>query len=162
MGRFVFGLVVVWMTCSTAFAATDPCHLTQGLRPAHCPKDDKIALLPAQIRQDHVFFRRGGAQLSPDAQAQLSHLATVLSNERFSGTCVRLVGHADSVGGASANDALALRRAEAVQSFLEPKLPPGLIGFETASQGENDPLTLFPSEDPLQRRVAIWARKCSV
>lgn len=121
-----------------------------------------MAALPADLRQNNVFFPQGGSELNADAQQQLVLLAAALATDVFRGTCVRLVGHADAVGDADANTRLALARAEVVSAYLRGQALGDAVAFETMSMGEIEPLPGFAPEDRLQRRVAIWARACQL
>jgi len=138
----------------------DLCHAATWERPAGCPRDDRVAALPADVRQNNVFFPNGGAELDADAQQQLILLAAALASDVFEGTCLRLVGHADSHGDADVNERLALARAETVANYLRQQRIGNSIGLETVSMGEIEPLPGLDSADRLQRRVAIWARAC--
>ena len=138
----------------------DKCHVAAGQRPARCPRDDRVAMLPADMRQNHIFFASGGYVLDADAQQQLILLAGALSTRGFDQTCLRLVGHADSSGDAATNEAIAMARAEAVRDFLMVHMPGSRIGVEAVSLGETTPLEGLAEDHPLQRRVALWARSC--
>ena len=141
-------------------ADADTCHVAAWQRPATCPQDDRIAELPAALRQDNVFFPDGGAALSADAEKQLALLAEVLATSIFAETCLRLVGHGDSVGSAASNDAMGQRRAAAVGAYLADAMAAQDLPIELVSLGETEPLAQFAPESVLQRRVAIWARRC--
>lgn len=63
-------------------------------------------------------FRLGSAELPELLKKQLDVFAEVLKNKKGSGRQVRVVGHADASGTPEANEALSLRRAEAVKAYL--------------------------------------------
>ena len=63
-------------------------------------------------------FRIGSAELPELLKKQLDVFAEVLKNKKGSGRQVRVIGHADASGTAEANQALSLRRAESVKSYL--------------------------------------------
>jgi outer membrane protein OmpA-like peptidoglycan-associated protein len=63
-------------------------------------------------------FKVGSAELPDLLKKQLEVFADVLKTRRGSGKVVRIVGHADASGAASANLALSQKRAEAVREFL--------------------------------------------
>jgi len=69
----------------------------------------------AAVRVHRVHFRPGGSTLGPSAQPVLDLAA---ADARASRARVRLVGHADGTGRASANQRLARARAEAVAAAL--------------------------------------------
>ncbi len=66
-------------------------------------------------------FRIGSAELPETLKKQLDVFADVLKTKRGSGRQVRVVGHADASGTPEANQALSLRRAEAVKGYLVEK-----------------------------------------
>lgn len=66
-------------------------------------------------------FKLGSAELPDLLKKQLDVFADVLKSKKGTGRQVRVVGHADSTGTADANQALSVRRAEAVKSYLVQK-----------------------------------------
>ena len=63
-------------------------------------------------------FRVGSAELPELLKKQLDVFADVLKGKKGSGRQVRVIGHADASGTPEVNEALSLRRAEAVKSYL--------------------------------------------
>jgi OOP family OmpA-OmpF porin len=73
-------------------------------------------------------FRIGSAELPELLKKQLDVFADVLKGKSGSGRQVRVIGHADASGTVEANQALSLRRAEAVKSYLVSKgADPGML-----------------------------------
>lgn len=66
-------------------------------------------------------FRIGSAELPELLKKQLDVFADVLKGKKGSGRQVRVVGHADASGTPEGNQALSVRRAEAVKSYLVAK-----------------------------------------
>lgn len=66
-------------------------------------------------------FKVGSAELPEMLKKQLDVFADVLRTKSGSGRQVRVTGHADASGTAEANQALSLRRAEAVKAYLVDK-----------------------------------------
>jgi outer membrane protein OmpA-like peptidoglycan-associated protein len=66
-------------------------------------------------------FKVGSAELPELLKKQLDVFADVLRSKRGTPRQVRVVGHADASGTAEANEALSLRRAEAVKAYLTQK-----------------------------------------
>ena len=99
-------------------------------------------------------FRLGSADLPDALKRQLEVFAEVLKTKRGSGKVVRVEGHADASGAATANLSLSQRRAEAVKEFLvELGADPAMI--EPVGVGANAPKN---SKDPFaaeNRRVEI-------
>jgi outer membrane protein OmpA-like peptidoglycan-associated protein len=63
-------------------------------------------------------FRVGSAELPELLKKQLDVFADVLKGKKGSGRQVRVIGHADASGTPEVNEALSLRRAEAVKGYL--------------------------------------------
>jgi hypothetical protein len=72
---------------------------------------------------------------------------------------IRVIGHTDTVGAADTNEALSLRRAEAiVQALRDFGIRPQ--SFEAVGRGEMDPLVPTPdaTAEPRNRRVEVSIR----
>lgn len=84
-----------------------------------------------------ILFDVNSDQLRPVAQKDLSELAASLKD--YSGTRVLVVGHTDSTGTASYNQALSERRANAARVAL---LESGLAGdrVDAVGKGESEPV----------------------
>ena len=97
---------------------------------------------PAQPQQYElpadVLFRFDSANLLPQASAALEQrLAAIRQTYRY--PLIRVEGHTDSIGSDAANDALSLRRAEAVRQWLIGNgVPPGAI--TVAGLGRRQPI----------------------
>lgn len=105
-----------------------------------------------------VRFASGSAtQLAPDALPILDQIKQVLKTRRVPE--ITVIGHTDRVGTVAANDALSLKRAQAVRQILAEA---GLDStrMEIAGRGEREPLVATPDEvaEPLNRRVELNLR----
>ncbi|CUH67046.1 Inner membrane lipoprotein YiaD precursor [Thalassovita autumnalis] len=112
------------------------------------------------MRESHVFFPAGGSRLDAAAQAQIVQLSEVLNISFMRQTCLRLIGHSDSVGGASVNEALSLQRATQVAEVLKARLDDPTRVQEVLGVGEAQPLAGFATTAVENRRVEIWAKTC--
>lgn len=121
---------------------------------------------PAQVsheaKESHVFFPNGGTQLDADATSQLNLLAQVLQTEVFSNACLKLVGHSDSSGGAAVNETIAMQRAKITAAYLKARMDAPERIVAVVSMGEKQLLETLPDESPWQRRVAFYARDCTL
>ena len=103
-------------------------------------------------------FRTGSANLDNKAIADLDRVVTFLTDLKYSGRNVILIGFADSTGADPINVALSKNRAKAVADQFSPRgLDVGLItGFGSAL-----PVASNATEDGRQknRRVEIWMKK---
>jgi len=66
-------------------------------------------------------FRVGSAELPELLKKQLDVFADVLKSKKGSGRQVKVIGHADASGSPEANQALSLKRAESVKTYLVQK-----------------------------------------
>lgn len=113
--------------------------------------------MPPPAERFTLNFITGGAELTPESTAALADvLARAIA--RAGGELV-VIGHTDRVGTLEANDALSLRRAEAVRALIIER------GFEAArvravGRGERQPLVATDDEvdEPRNRRVEIVVR----
>ena len=76
-------------------------------------------------------FKIGSAELPELLKKQLDVFAEVLKGKSGSGRQVRVIGHADASGTAEANQALSVRRADAVKDYLVSK------GADVTVKGES-------------------------
>ncbi len=151
-------LAALWAAPAVAMAG---CGDPTGQHSAWCPTDARLSGLSAEAVENNVFFPEGGAALDATAKAQITLLAQVLGTNAMAGTCLRLVGHSDSSGGATANAALSERRAIAVRDLIAQKLGNRAPEIEVSGAGESAPLSELPVTHIGQRRVALWAKRCS-
>ena len=105
-----------------------------------------------------LLFSFDSDQLRAEARTNLDNLASSLSN--FGDSNLLLVGHTDSVGTTSYNQALSERRARAVAVYLVSR---GVAStrIQTAGRGETEPISSNDTEAGRQENrrveVAIYA-----
>lgn len=99
-------------------------------------------------------FQVGSSELPAALKKQLDVFAEVLRSKRGSGQQVKIEGHADASGTPEGNQALSLRRAEAVKSYLvEHGADPTMLVVAGAGAKElKNPANPFSGEN---RRVEI-------
>jgi outer membrane protein OmpA-like peptidoglycan-associated protein len=99
-------------------------------------------------------FKVGSAELPDLLKKQLDVFADVLRSKRGSNQQVRVIGHADASGTPEVNDALSLRRAEAVKTYLVQKGadPDMLIVIGDGAKNPVNPANPLGAEN---RRVEI-------
>ncbi len=86
-------------------------------------------------------FRIGSAELPELLKKQLDVFADVLKGKKGTGRQVRVVGHADASGTPEGNQALSVRRAEAVKAYLVSSGGFSADKISTAGLGEGSPTT---------------------
>lgn len=107
------------------------------------------------LSDDAVKFRSGRSELTPDAQEKLVAMVNQLKADNRN-VYLEVQGHTDSIGDAGMNEALGLRRAEAVRLFLY-RQGVALNRMGTISYGESAPVADNRTADgrDANRRVVI-------
>lgn len=99
-------------------------------------------------------FKVGSADIPDSLKPQLEVFADVLRARRGSGKVVRIEGHADASGSATANAALSQKRAESVREFLVARgADPSMLS--PVGLGSNVPKNGADPFSPENRRVEI-------
>ena len=116
-----------------------------------------LRLAPPAPQRFTLNFLPGTSDLTPESTAELDQVITI-ARARSGGEIV-IVGHTDRQGAADANDALSLRRANAIRDLLVGKgFRPELI--EPVGRGEREPVV--PTDDdapePRNRRAEVVVR----
>ncbi len=109
---------------------------------------------PAAYR---VYFVSGTENPTPESAAAIAELKSELA--RRPAPEIMVVGHTDRVGTVEANDALSMKRADAVRQMLIGQGVPG-TAIEAAGRGEREPLVATADEvaEARNRRVEINLR----
>lgn len=116
-----------------------------------------LAAQPQRPVSFSLYFQEGGTQLTSESQALLPKIKEELARRKAPDVVV--VGHTDRVGSLDANDALSLRRAQAVKGLLmEVGIADRLI--TATGRGEREPLVPTADEvaEARNRRVEILVR----
>ena len=116
-----------------------------------------IAARPALPEHFLLYFESGGTRLTPQSASLLEQI--IASAGKRPAVDVSVIGHTDTAGKAEINEALALKRANAVADLLKQK---GLkvLALSIESHGERNLLVPTPDETPeaRNRRVEISIR----
>lgn len=105
-----------------------------------------------------VRFSFNSSSLNPEYSEHLKRLAKVASSAQMEKTCIKLVGHTDSVGSHAFNRSLSSKRARMVAAFLASEGGISMDRITTEARGKSQPLPSVPGPHPLNRRVEILAR----
>jgi phosphate transport system substrate-binding protein len=108
-------------------------------------------------------FTTGTSSLEPKSQADAARLAQDLASGVYAGKEVLLVGFTDSVGQFQLNQALAGRRALAVEETVRSAVAPGAldgVALSSVGYGELAPVgcNTEPTGRSANRRVEVWIR----
>lgn len=122
-------------------------------------KDFGAAMLarPMQPRRFVLYFQSGGLELTPESQALMQKVREAV--EERPAADISVIGHSDTVGKADLNEALALKRAQAIAAQLvEQGVKP--LAMLVESHGERNLLvpTADETPEPRNRRVEISVR----
>ena len=109
----------------------------------------------------YIHFAFDSAQLEPAYKEHLNRLSDVLKVKAMSTTCLKIIGHTDTVGDKKYNKRLSLRRANTVATYLKTKrnIPSSRLMIEAA--GETRPLPDIKGDDARNRRVEFVTKESS-
>lgn len=138
--------------------------LDGSARPAAVPEAEiqrdfgsAMAARPKLPERFLLYFEIGGAQLTPESTALLPKI--IDNAAQRPAVDVSIIGHTDTLGRADQNEALALKRAQAVAELIKKK---GLKvhALSVESHGERNLLLRTPDEtpEPRNRRVEVSLR----
>lgn len=140
-------------------APLDGSKAAQALPEEQLKRDfgEAMAARPLLPERFILYFESGGAKLTSESEALLPKV--VENAAKRPGVDVSIIGHTDTAGKADANEALALKRAQAVAEMIKAK---GLkvTGLTVESHGERNLLIQTPDEtpEPRNRRVEVSIR----
>jgi outer membrane protein OmpA-like peptidoglycan-associated protein len=116
-----------------------------------------LAAQPPKPVSFTLYFFGDSDELTPESKQAMLQIKTELARRPFPEIAV--IGHTDSVGTVAYNDALSLKRAEAVRQILvSAGISSALI--EVSGRGSREMLVLTPDgvSEPRNRRVEIGVR----
>ena len=93
----------------------------------------------------YVFFSFGSADLNPEARKTVDAIAAILNHPRAEKRHLIVEGHADAIGQPTANNALALARAETVANEL---IVNNLRRERVTTQGYGESRPVAPNTNP--------------
>ena len=119
---------------------------------------DLLAIRPMLPKSYLLYFKHGGNELT-EASLQTLELLRRDAAQR-SVPDILVIGHTDRVGSAAQNDALSLRRAQAIEQRLTQEFGVKPRTLEAVGRGESDPLvqTADGVDEPRNRRVEVSIR----
>ena len=114
------------------------------------------------VEEEKGYFIRfpfDSNKLTGEYKAHLQRLSKVLGQPGLANSCVKLVGHSDSVGDPDYNRKLSASRSAMVAAYLASDGGIAMGRIITDAKGEADLLANVPGAHPLNRRVEILAKK---
>jgi len=116
-----------------------------------------LAAQPSRPESFTLYFEENKDELTDESKQTLARVLTDIAKHKVPDIVV--VGHTDTVGSDAANDALALRRAEAMRALL---IAQGIPATSIVAVGRGKRELLVPTADnvaePRNRRVEIVVR----
>ena len=111
-----------------------------------------LAAIPARPASFLLYFITGTDELTDESKVEMQKVLEEL--RRRPAPDIQVIGHTDTVGNPSENDALSLQRAEKLRSEMLN------LGIPAAGRGEREPLvpTADGTDEPRNRRVEINVR----
>ncbi|MGB3721311.1 MAG: OmpA family protein [Pacificimonas sp.] len=118
---------------------------------------DTLSATPREPLSLILYFGSTAEDLTAESEAEIDQI--VAAYGQYASPEIRVIGHTDTTGGADANDALSLERAQAIRDKLVAEGVPSDI-IEIASHGESDLLidTADETREPRNRRVEVTIR----
>ena len=169
--RLLFAWIFILASASMSAALTEQecsdMRVLYGTEPSECSTltdvvEKNVVNEPTVFqRENNVFFPQGGTALDRVAREQVATLARMLNGNILGETCLALVGHSDSSGGAKVNLQVSKSRAVAVQRAFDALLENPEQIEKVVGMGENRALAGLPPESKWQRRVELRARRCN-
>jgi len=113
-------------------------------------------LFEVVLSEDQGKFKFGKTELPPEAAAAIDQMVASLQNQK-SAVWIEVEGHTDNVGNPRYNEALGMKRAEAVKRYLYEKHQVPLHKINVISYGEDKPVAPNKTKDgrAQNRRVVI-------
>ncbi len=109
------------------------------------------------LSEDKGKFKFGAADLPDEAKAAIDQMVAKFKADNKTAVWIEIEGHTDNVGDAKFNEALGLKRAEAVKRYLYEKHQVPLHKMNVISYGEEKPVAPNNTRDgrAQNRRVVI-------
>ena len=141
----------------TAGSSKAPLIDRSDLAQVQAAHPELFALMPPKPEHFVLYFDAGGTVLTSESRQTIETVLTAA--RKRSGSDLLVTGHTDTMGTATINDALSLRRAGAVrQMFAAREFPAHRI--EAVGRGMRDPAIATAPEidEPRNRRVTVDLR----
>jgi outer membrane protein OmpA-like peptidoglycan-associated protein len=130
-------------------------------KPKPKPKKSRFSRAAAPSEDGYfIQFAFDSTHLEPQFTAHLDRLAQVLQSPDMSGSCLKVIGHTDTIGKDTHNKELSQKRAIVVATYLSQNKGVAATRIAMEARGETKPLPDIAGGDPRNRRVE-FATKAS-
>jgi outer membrane protein OmpA-like peptidoglycan-associated protein len=109
----------------------------------------------AKVSLDRIHFEFDSSRLTPDAMRLLERVGQALGSSELAGLAFVVEGHTDAQGEEAYNQALSVRRAQAVKEYLVAQHGIPAARLKAVGKGETDLLERADPEGPANRRVVF-------
>jgi outer membrane protein OmpA-like peptidoglycan-associated protein len=109
----------------------------------------------AKVSLDRIHFEFDSSRLTPDATRLLERVGQALGSSELAGLAFVVEGHTDAQGDEAYNQALSVRRAQAVKEYLVAQHGIPAARLKAVGKGEAELLEVADPEGPANRRVVF-------
>ena len=109
----------------------------------------------AKVSLDRIHFEFDSSRLTPEATRLLERVGQALGSRELAGLAFVVEGHTDAQGDEDYNQALSVRRAQAVREYLVTQHGIPVARLKAVGKGETELLDPADPEGPANRRVVF-------
>ena len=114
-------------------------------------------VVAAKVSLDRIHFEFDSSRLTPEATRILERVGQALGSSELAGLAFIVEGHTDAQGDKAYNQALSVRRAQAVKEYLIAQHGIPAARLKAVGKGETELLDRADPEGPANRRVVFAA-----
>jgi outer membrane protein OmpA-like peptidoglycan-associated protein len=111
----------------------------------------------AKVSLDRIHFEFDSSRLTPDATRLLERVGQALGSSELAGLAFVVEGHTDAQGDEAYNQALSVRRAQAVKEYLVAQHGIPAARLKAVGKGETDLVDVADPEGSANRRVVFMS-----
>lgn len=109
----------------------------------------------AKVSLDRIHFEFDSSRLTPEATLILERVGQALGSSELAGLAFVVEGHTDARGDEAYNQALSVRRAQAVKEYLVAQHGIPAARLKAVGKGEAELIDVADPEGPANRRVVF-------
>jgi outer membrane protein OmpA-like peptidoglycan-associated protein len=109
----------------------------------------------AKVSLDRIHFEFDSSELTPEAMRLLERVGQALGSSELAGLAFIVEGHTDAQGEEAYNQALSVRRAQAVKEYLVARHGIPAARLKAVGKGETELLDKANPDGPANRRVVF-------